>query len=96
MHRLTIVFQLSLYLLLIARGLYIAGVARDTYSRLLAGSLAMTLFIYVVVNGGMVSGLLPVVGIPLPLISYGGTSAVTLLISIGILMSIHGHRKFIS
>jgi rod shape determining protein RodA len=87
---------LSLYLLLIARGLYIAGVARDTYSRLLAGSLAMTLFIYVVVNGGMVSGLLPVVGIPLPLISYGGTSAVTLLISIGILMSIHGHRKFIS
>ena len=64
--------------------------------RLLAGSLAMTLFVYVAVNGGMVSGLLPVVGVPLPLISYGGTSAVTLLAGFGILMSIYGHRKFIS
>jgi rod shape determining protein RodA len=56
----------------------------------------MTLFVYVLVNGGMVSGLLPVVGVPLPLISYGGTSAVTLLAGMGILMSVYGHRKFIS
>jgi rod shape determining protein RodA len=87
---------LALYLFLVGRGLHIARLARDTYSRLLAGSLAMTLFVYVLVNGAMVSGLLPVVGVPLPLISYGGTSAVTLLAGFGILMSIFGHRKFIS
>ncbi|NNE06559.1 MAG: rod shape-determining protein RodA [Xanthomonadales bacterium] len=86
---------LLLYLALIGRGLYIASVARDTYSRLLAGSLAMTLFVYVAVNGAMVAGLLPVVGVPLPLFSYGGTSAVTLLAGFGILMSIYSHRKFI-
>jgi len=84
-----------LYLAVIARGLYIAGVARYTDSRLLAGALSMTLFVYVLVNGAMVSGLLPVVGVPLPLISYGGTSAVTLLAGFGIMMSIYGHRKFI-
>ncbi len=83
------------YILLIARGLHIASNARDTGSRLLAGSLSLTLFVYVLVNGGMVSGVLPVVGVALPLISYGGTSAVTLLIGFGVLMSIHGHRKFI-
>jgi len=83
------------YLLLIARGLHIASVARDTGSRLLAGSLSLTLFVYVLVNGGMVSGVLPVVGVPLPLISYGGTSAVTLLAGFGIMMSIYSHRKFI-
>ncbi len=83
------------YMLLIARGLYIASNARDTGSRLLAGSLSLTLFVYVLVNGGMVSGVLPVVGVPLPLISYGGTSAVTLLTGFGIMMSIYGHRKFI-
>ncbi len=87
---------LMLYLGIIARGLYIASVARDTYSRLVAGSLAMTLFIYVLVNGGMVAGLLPVVGVPLPLVSYGGTSAVTLLSGMGIIMAVYGHRKFIS
>jgi rod shape determining protein RodA len=86
---------LLLYLAVIARGLFVASLARDTYSRLLAGSLALILFVYVIVNGGMVSGLLPVVGVPLPLISYGGTSAVTLLASIGIMMSVYGHRKFI-
>lgn len=86
---------LAVYLMLIARGLYVASLARDTYSRLLAGSLAMILFVYVTVNGGMVSGLLPVVGVPLPLISYGGTSAVTLLAGMGIMMSVYGHRKFI-
>ncbi len=83
------------YLAVIARGLYIAGTARDTGSRLLAGALSLTLFVYVLVNGGMVSGVLPVVGVPLPLISYGGTSAVTLLAGFGIMMSIYGHRKFI-
>ena len=86
---------LLLYLAVIARGLFVASLARDTYSRLLAGSLVLILFVYVIVNGGMVSGLLPVVGVPLPLISYGGTSAVTLLASIGIMMSVYGHRKFI-
>ena len=84
------------YLLLIARGLYIASIARDTGSRLLAGALSLTLFVYVLVNGGMVSGVLPVVGVPLPLISYGGTSAVTLLAGFGMMMSIYGHRKFIT
>jgi rod shape determining protein RodA len=84
-----------LYLAIIGRGLYIASVARYTDSRLLAGALSLTLFVYVLVNGAMVSGLLPVVGVPLPLISYGGTSAVTLLAGFGIMLSIYGHRKFI-
>lgn len=83
------------YMLIIMRGLYIASLARDTGSRLLAGALSLTLFVYVLVNGGMVSGVLPVVGVPLPLISYGGTSAVTLLAGFGMMMSIYGHRKFI-
>ncbi|WP_020561994.1 rod shape-determining protein RodA [Methylosarcina fibrata] len=85
---------LILYLLIIGRCLYIAAQARDSYSRLLAGSLAFTFFVYVFVNIGMVIGILPVVGVPLPLISYGGTSIVTLLAGFGILMSIHTHRKF--
>lgn len=90
-----VMLLMLLYMLLIARGLHIASLARDTGSRLLAGSLSLTLFVYVLVNGGMVSGVLPVVGVPLPLISYGGTSAVTLLAGFGIMMSIYGHRKFI-
>jgi rod shape determining protein RodA len=84
---------LALYLLVIARCLYIASQAQDTYSRLLAGSLAFTFFVYVFVNIGMVIGVLPVVGVPLPMISYGGTSIVTLLAGFGILMSIHTHKK---
>jgi rod shape determining protein RodA len=80
---------------IILRGLYIATQAQDTYSRILAGSLSMVFFVYLFVNVGMVSGLLPVVGVPLPLISYGGTSLVTILISFGILMSIHTHRKLL-
>lgn len=91
-----VAFLMFLYMAVIARGLHIAGVARYTDSRLLAGALSMTLFVYVLVNGAMVSGLLPVVGVPLPLISYGGTSAVTLLAGFGIMLSIYGHRKFIS
>lgn len=86
---------LTLYLLIISRCLYIAVQAQDTYSRLLAGSLTLTFFAYVSVNIGMVIGVLPVVGVPLPLVSYGGTSIVTLLIGFGILMSIHTHRKFL-
>lgn len=87
---------LALYLFIVGRGLVIAANARDTYSRLLAGSISMAFFVYVMVNGGMITGLLPVVGVPLPLISYGGTSAVSLLAGFGVLMSIHAHRKFMS
>lgn len=82
-----------LYLFIVGRGLWIAANARDTFSRLLAGSIAMTFFVYVMVNGGMITGLLPVVGVPMPLISYGGTSAVSLLAAFGILHSIHAHRR---
>lgn len=85
---------LIVYLLVIARGFYITLQAQDTFSKLLAGSITLTFFIYVMVNIGMVSGLLPVVGVPLPLISFGGTSLVTLLSGFGILMSIHTHRKW--
>jgi len=86
---------LLLYLLVISRCFYIAVQAQDTYSRLLAGSLAFTFFVYVFVNIGMVIGILPVVGVPLPLVSYGGTSMVTLMAGFGILMSIHTHRKLL-
>lgn len=86
---------LGLYAFIILRGLYIAATAQDTYSRLLAGSLILVFFVYIFVNVGMVTGLLPVVGVPLPLVSYGGTSLVTLMASFGILMSIHTHRKFL-
>lgn len=87
---------LLLYLLIVLRCLYIAALAQDSFSRLLAGALTMTFFVYVFVNVGMVSGLLPVVGVPLPLISYGGTSSVTLMAAFGVLMSIHTHRRMIS
>jgi rod shape determining protein RodA len=86
---------LSLYVFVIGRGLYIAIQAHDTYSRLLAGSISLTFFVYVFVNTAMVTGLVPVVGIPLPLVSFGGTSMVTLLAGFGILMSIHSHRKLL-
>jgi len=86
---------LGLYLFVIARGLTIAVQAHDTYSRLLAGSISLTFFVYVFVNTAMVTGLVPVVGIPLPLVSYGGTSMVTLMAGFGILMSIHHHRKLL-
>ena len=86
---------LLVYAFIIIRSLYIATQAQDTYSRLLGGSLAMTFFIYIIVNTGMVTGLLPVVGLPLPLVSYGGTSMVTLMAGFGILMSVHTHRKLL-
>jgi len=85
-----------LYMVITGRGLYIAYFTKDTFSRLLAGSLSMTFFFYVFVNVGMVSGMLPVVGVPLPLISYGGTSMVTLMASFGVLMSIHHHQSLMS
>lgn len=87
---------LFLYLLIVMRGLYIAVKAQDSYSRLLAGSLILTFFVYVFVNIGMVSGILPVVGVPLPLVSYGGTSVITLMAAFGVIMSIHTHRRFLS
>jgi rod shape determining protein RodA len=84
------------YLFVIARGLYIALQAQDTFGRLLAGSISLTFFVYIFVNTGMVTGLLPVVGVPLPLVSYGGTSMVTLMAGFGILMSINGHRNLLT
>lgn len=84
---------LVLYLFVIGRGMHMAAKAQDNYGRLLAGSISLTFFVYIFVNAGMVSGILPVVGLPLPLISYGGTSMVTLMAGFGILMSIHTHRK---
>ncbi|MCB5188793.1 rod shape-determining protein RodA [Methylobacillus caricis] len=87
---------LLLFTLIIGRGLVIAAQAQSTFSRLLAGSITLTFFTYVFVNIGMVSGILPVVGVPLPLISYGGTSLVTLLLGFGILMSIHTHKKLVT
>lgn len=84
---------LGLYLLVVIRGLWIAVQAQTMFSRLLAGSLTLTFFIYVFVNMGMVSGVLPVVGVPLPLMSYGGTSIVTLMLGFGILMSIATEKK---
>ena len=87
---------LLIYLLLIARGLVITVQAQTLFGKLLAGALTMTFFVYVFVNIGMVSGLLPVVGVPLPFISYGGTSLITLLAGFGILMSIHTHRKWMA
>jgi rod shape determining protein RodA len=87
---------LLLFSLIILRGLVIASQAQSTFSRLLAGSITLTFFTYAFVNMGMVSGILPVVGVPLPLISYGGTSMVTLCLSFGILMSIQTHKKLVA
>ncbi|WP_447556099.1 rod shape-determining protein RodA [Vreelandella sp. EE22] len=87
---------LALYTLIVSRGLWLATGSQDTFGRLFAGSIILTFFIYVFVNVGMVSGILPVVGVPLPLVSYGGTSSVTLLAGFGILMSIHAHRRLLS
>ncbi|MGD8484702.1 MAG: rod shape-determining protein RodA [Thioalkalispiraceae bacterium] len=91
-----ILLLLVIYGVIIVRGLIIANQAQDTFTRLLAGSLVLTFFVYIFVNIGMVSGILPVVGVPLPLISYGGTSMVTLLSGFGILMSIQTHRRLIA
>jgi len=87
------VLLLALYGFIIIRGMAIAVGGQDTFSRLLGGSLSLTFFVYLFVNVGMVSGILPVVGVPLPLISYGGTSMVTLMAGFGMLMSINSHRR---
>ena len=86
---------LLLYLFVAGRALYLATQTQDTFARLLAGSLALTFFVYVIINAGMVTGLLPVVGVPLPLVSYGGSSVVTLLAGFGILMALYSRRKLI-
>jgi rod shape determining protein RodA len=91
-----VLILLALYLLIIARGLIISVQAQDSFSRLLAGSITLTFFVYVFVNIGMVTGLLPVVGVPLPMVSYGGTSIVTLMAGFGILMSIRTHRQMLT
>jgi rod shape determining protein RodA len=90
-----LVLLLLLYMFVVGRALYLAMQTQDTFARLLAGSVALTFFVYVFINTGMVSGILPVVGVPLPLVSYGGTSMVTLLAGFGILMSLYSHRKLI-
>jgi rod shape determining protein RodA len=83
------------YLFIVGRGMTMSLQCRDAYARLLAGSIALTFFVYACVNAGMVMGLLPVVGVPLPLVSYGGTSFVTLMAGFGILMSLHSSRKLV-
>ncbi len=88
-------FLIALYLTVIGRALYLASETQDTYGRLVCGSFALTFFVYAFVNSGMVSGILPVVGVPLPLVSYGGTALVTLLASFGVLMSLNRHRKLV-
>ncbi len=90
-----ILLLLVFYLAVIGRGMIIAVKAPTLFSRLLAGSITLTFFTYAFVNMGMVSGILPVVGVPLPLLSYGGTSVVTLLLGFGMLMSINTHRKLV-
>lgn len=91
-----ILLLIGLYLFVVGRGLIIALYAQETFTRLLAGSLSLTFFLYFFVNIGMVTGILPVVGVPLPIISYGGSSIVTLMAAFGILMSIHTHRKIVN
>ena len=91
-----VLLLIGVYIFVIARGLYISMNAQHTYGRLLGSGIILTFFIYIFVNIGMVSGQLPVVGVPLPLISYGGTSMVTLMIGFGILMAIHSHRRLLT
>lgn len=90
-----VIVLLLLYGIVIYRGLMIALNAQKAFNRLLAGSLTLTFFVYVIVNMGMVSGLLPVVGVPLPLISYGGTSILTLMAGFGLIMSINQEKGFL-
>ncbi len=91
-----ILFLLLLYFLIVGRGLWIAALAQDRFSRLVAGSISLTFAVYMVVNIGMVSGLLPVVGVPLPLVSYGGTSLVTLMVGFGILMAVQSQQRLVN
>jgi rod shape determining protein RodA len=90
------VVLIVLYLLIIGRGMMIAANASTTFSRLTAGAITLTFFTYAFVNMGMVSGILPVVGVPLPMISYGGTALLSILVGFGILMSISTHKQLVS
>lgn len=89
-----VVALLALYMVIVARGLAIAAQAQSTFGRLASGSLTLVFFVYLFVNIAMVAGLLPVVGVPLPLVSYGGTSAITLMLGFGIIMSVHNHKSW--
>lgn len=91
-----VLLLVSVYGLVIARGLYLALYSQQVYGRLLGCGVVLTFFVYMFVNMGMVVGQLPVVGIPLPLISHGGTSLVTLMAGFGVLMSVHSHRRLLS
>ncbi|WP_445494664.1 peptidoglycan glycosyltransferase MrdB [Photorhabdus sp. SF281] len=91
-----VLLLLTLYLLLIMRGLVIATRAQNTFGRVMVGGLMLILFVYIFVNIGMVSGILPVVGVPLPFVSYGGSALIVLMAGFGIIMSIHTHRKLLS
>ncbi|WP_226826854.1 rod shape-determining protein RodA [Igneacidithiobacillus copahuensis] len=88
-----VLLLMAVYLLIVLRGLVIAFESRSRFGKLLAGTLSLTFFLYVFINMGMTSGILPVVGVPLPLISYGGTAMLTFLVGLGILMSIHSHPR---
>ena len=90
------ILLITLYMFIIARGFYITIHAQDTFSRLLAGSITLTFFVSFFINMSMVTGILPVVGVPLPLVSYGGSSMVTIMASFGMLMSIKTHRKLVT
>ena len=90
------VLLIILFMLVVLRGLYITVHAQDTFSRLVAGSITLTFFVSFFINMGMVTGILPVVGVPLPLVSYGGSSMVTMMASFGILMSVQTHRKLVT
>ncbi|WP_413493373.1 peptidoglycan glycosyltransferase MrdB [Morganella psychrotolerans] len=91
-----VIFLLVIYLLIIMRGLVIAARAQNTFGRVMVGGLMLIFFVYVFVNIGMVSGILPVVGVPLPMMSYGGSALIVLMAGFGIVMSIHTHRKMLS
>jgi len=90
-----VIVLLLIYSAIILRCLIISIRSKDTFNRLFAGALTLTFFVYVFINAGMISGLLPVVGVPLPLISYGGTSIITLMAAFGMIMSVHNHRKLL-
>ena len=87
-----VVVTLALYLFVVGRCLWIAAAARDGFSRLVSGALGLAFCVYVIVNGGMIAGMLPVVGVPMPLLSYGGTAAVSLLAGLGVVMAVRAHR----
>ncbi|ACK78723.1 MAG: rod shape-determining protein RodA [Acidithiobacillus ferrooxidans] len=88
-----VLILISTYLLIVLRGLVIAYESRDAFGRLIAGTLSLTFFLYIFINMGMTTGILPVVGVPLPLVSYGGTAMLTFMVGLGILMSVHAHPR---